>query len=52
MKNIKFPVASEKVLVQCSGALNGLRENEGKINELEATMFERASAQKNATEEG
>lgn len=36
--------ASKKVLVQCPGALNSLRENEDKINELKATAFERATA--------
>ena len=38
-------VASKKVLVQCPGALKIFCENEDKINELKATVFERATAQ-------
>lgn len=36
--------ASKKVLTQCPGALNKLRENEEKINELKVTAFDRAVA--------
>ena len=36
--------ASKKVLIQSPGALNKLRENEDKINELKPTAFERAVA--------
>ena len=36
--------ASKKVLVQCPGALNSLRESEDKINELKVTAFEHATA--------
>ena len=35
---------SKKVLAQSPGALNTLRENEDKINELKPTAFERAVA--------
>ena len=38
-------VASKKVLVQCPGALKIFCENEDEINELKATVFERATAQ-------
>lgn len=36
--------ASKKVLIQSPGALNKLRENEDKINELKPTAFDRAVA--------
>ena len=41
---LQLGAASKKVLTQCPGALNKLRENEEKINELKVTAFDRAVA--------
>ena len=45
-------VASKKVLVQCPGALKIFCENEDEINELKATVFERAAVFERATAQG